>query len=307
MPVPVGSARDGGRTSHPGAHTPGATPRHRPRHRRPPGVHHRRRASRTARTGASDSQGPGAGAQPQTARLQRPRRRVKARRRQHAGRHALRRRQHLTRHAALLAKEHAIVVVEDLDHKAMRSKGGQHKRGINRTLAEAAPGEFIAALRRKLTDAGRWLIAVPAPYTSRQCVAYGSRETVLRRATIQCPSCGTSHDRDHAAGANILLRGMAAQAVLQRNSGPSGSAETARKRRLPAWECWRAHRAALVRDPAGTGSERLRDHAVRGLAQERWGRSPPERRCDSSCAPQALAAARIRMESRQLMGAMTRH
>ena len=125
MPVPVGSARGGGRTSHPGAHTLDATPRHRPRHRRPPGVHHRRRASRTARTGASDSQGPGAGAQPQTARLQRP-----------------------------------------------------------------------------------------APYTSRQCVACGSRETVLMRATVQCASCGTSHDRDHAAGANIRLRGMAAQAVL---------------------------------------------------------------------------------------------
>ena len=64
-----------------------------------------------------------------------PRRRVRARMRQQAARHALRRQQRLTKHAAILAKEHAVVIVENLDQYAMRARGGRHKRGINRTLA----------------------------------------------------------------------------------------------------------------------------------------------------------------------------
>lgn len=169
----------------------------------------------------------------------------------------------------------------------MRASGGRHKRGLNRTLAEAAPSEFIAALRRKLTDAGRWLVTVPAPYTSRQCVACGSRDTTLTRATVRCDRCAMAHDRDRAAAANILLRGMTLHATANPHQprGPSGSAETARKRRLPASECWRVHRASLARDPAGTSSERLRDRAVRDLAQDRWGQTPPERRCDNLCGP----------------------
>ena len=38
-------------------------------------------------------------------------------------------------------------VIEDLDHAAMRTNGGRAKRGINRSLAAAAPGEFVATLR----------------------------------------------------------------------------------------------------------------------------------------------------------------
>ena len=236
------------------------------------------------------------------------RRRVRARLRQQAARHAFRRQQKLTKHAAILAQEHAVIVVENLDQPAMRARGGRHKRGINRTLAEASPGAFISVLRRKLADAGRWLVAVPAPYTSRQCVACGSRQTTLMRTRVQCGACGTTHDRDHAAAANILLRGIAAHAAhAQNDSGPSGSAETARKRRLPASECWRAHRASLARDPAGTRSERLRDRALRGLAQERWGPSPPEHRSDSSCEPTHATVSRIGQDSRQLMRAAARH
>ena len=236
------------------------------------------------------------------------RRRVRARLRQQAARHAGRRQQKLTKHAAILAREHAIVVVENLDQRAMRARGGQRKRGVNRTLAEASPGAFIHVLRRKLNEAGRWLVAVPAPYTSRQCVACGSRQTTLTRTRVQCGACGTTHDRDHAAAATILLRGIATQSSqTTHDSGPSGSAETARRRRLPASECWRAHRASLARDPAGTRSERLRDRALRGLAQERWGQSPPEHRSDSSCEPTHATVSRIGQDSRQLMRGAARH
>ena len=217
--------------------------------------------------------------------------RARARLRQQAARHAARRRQRLMKHASVIAREHAVVVVEDLDHAAMRARGGRAKRGINRSLAAAAPGQFITALKRKLAERGRWLVEVPAAWTSRQCLACGSRDTRLTRTQVHCRSCGTTHGRDPAAAANIVLRGIAAHAAHNRNSGPSGSAETAQSRRLPASECWRAHRASLARDPAGTSSERLRDRALRGLAQERWGQTPPGRRCDNSRAPPSAEVA----------------
>ena len=227
--------------------------------------------------------------------------RTKARLRQQAASHAARRRQRLMKYAKITAREHAVVVVEDLDHAAMRAKGGRAKRGINRSLAAAAPGQFITALKRKLAERGRWLVEVPAAWTSRQCLACGSRDTELTRTEARCQSCGARHGRDHAAAANILLRGIAAHAAHHRNSGPSGSAETARSRRLPGSECWHAHRASLARDPAGTSSERLRDRAVRELAQERWGQAPPGRRCDNLRAPPSAEVARIRPDSRQLV------
>ena len=237
------------------------------------------------------------------------RRQVRTRLRQQAARHAAHRQQKLAKHAAITAREHAIVVIEDLDHTAMRAAGTDRaERGRNRSLAAAAPGAFTAVLDRKLADRGHALVKVPAEGTSQQCLACGSADTKLTRVRIHCRTCGTVHDRDHAAAANILLRSTAAHAAHpNQNSGPSGSAETARKRRQPASECWRAHRASLARDPAGTSSERLRDRAVHDLAQERWGPLPPERRCDNLWAPEHPATGRIRVDSRQFTGAAARH
>ena len=165
------------------------------------------------------------------------RRRVRARLRKLQDCHAQRRRQRIVKHAAIMAREHAIVAVEDLDHRGMRRKGGRVKRGINRSLAGGSPGLFVAALQRKLDERGGWLVPGPAAWTSRQCIGCGTRSTRLTRTRVQCRVCGTSHDRDHAAAANILLRGIAIHAAAARTqSGPSGSAETAQKRRLPASE-----------------------------------------------------------------------
>ncbi len=198
-------------------------------------------------------------------------------------------------------------MIADLDHTAMRTRGGTHKRGINRSLATAGPGAFVAVLARKLKASGHALVRVPAAWTSRQCLVCGSRNTDLTHTRVHCRDCGTNHDRDHAAAANILLRGMAAHASIRNPSGPSGSAETTRlARRLPASECRNAHRASLARDPAGTGFERLRHAALPRRAQERWGLPPPERRCDSYCAPQHAKAGRIREDSRQPMTAAAR-
>ena len=156
----------------------------------------------------------------------------------------LRRQQRLTKHAAILAKERAVVVVENLDLRAMRARGGQHKRGVNRTLVEAAPrgvhrrDPAEAHGRRAPAGHGPGAVHQPPVHSLRQPEhhAHASAGALyeLQHAT---------HDRDHAAAANILLRGIAAHAAhAQNDSGPSGSAEMARQHRLPASECRRAHR-----------------------------------------------------------------
>ena len=52
-----------------------------------------------------------------------------------------RRQQRLTKHAAILAKERAVVVVENLDLRGMRARGGKHKR-------ESTPGQGHCGPRR---------------------------------------------------------------------------------------------------------------------------------------------------------------
>ena len=51
-----------------------------------------------------------------------------------------------------LARENAVVVIEDLNVKGMGATGGAHKRGLNRSLADASFGQF----RRMLQYKGSW-------------------------------------------------------------------------------------------------------------------------------------------------------
>ena len=203
------------------------------------------------------------------------RRRALARRARQRRRTATRRKSAITRGAAILAREHAVIVVEDLDHGAMRSAGGSRKRGLNRTLSTAAPGLFAAELRRQADAHGSSVLTVPAAYTSRQCLQCASRTTRLTRTRVHCDTCGFTADRDHAAAGNILLKGAAIAAHT--DNGPSGSVETvgtAHCRQDP--RAWTSRPRSIVRGLAGTGSERRpRLHAA---ALERWGQPPPEPR-----------------------------
>ena len=58
----------------------------------------------------------------------------------------------LQKRTTRLARENAVVVVEDLNVKGMGAAGGAYKRGLNRSLADASFGQF----RRMLEYKGLW-------------------------------------------------------------------------------------------------------------------------------------------------------
>lgn len=90
------------------------------------------------------------------------------------------------------------------------------KRGLNRSLADAAPGRLIAMLRYKAERAGGEVIAVDPRNTSRTCSACGTVDAAqLGRHRYRC-GCGLDLQRDHNAAINILQRGLAAHEAARR-------------------------------------------------------------------------------------------
>jgi putative transposase len=120
-----------------------------------------------------------------------------------------------------IAKNHGLVVVEDLRVKAMsRSAKGtveapgrrvRQKAGLNRAILAAAWGEFRRQLEYKLAWSGGVLIAVDPRNTSRTCPVCGhvARENRTTQAVFRCVACGHQDDADLNAAINILRAGHA--------------------------------------------------------------------------------------------------
>ena len=95
------------------------------------------------------------------------------------------------------------------------------KRGLNRSLADAAPGRLISMLRYKAARAGGVLIEVDPKRTSQECNSCG---VVVKKALSErrhvC-TCGADLHRDHNAAINILERGLAAHGAARRPGEPN--------------------------------------------------------------------------------------
>jgi putative transposase len=108
-----------------------------------------------------------------------------------------------------LAQCHQVIVVEDLAVANMtRRKPGAGKggRGLNRALADVALGELRRQLGYKTTWYGSTLLVADRCYpSSKTCSACGGRKPNLALAerTWTCDGCGTEHDRDLNAAANL--------------------------------------------------------------------------------------------------------
>ena len=116
------------------------------------------------------------------------------------------RRDRLHKATTVLAHRHEVIVVETLNAAGMRARGGAHKRGLNRALADAALAEIRRMLAYKtrwygsiLTEAGRWYPS------SKTCSACGGRKPSLTLAerTYVCEHCGVVLDRDLNAATNL--------------------------------------------------------------------------------------------------------
>jgi putative transposase len=137
------------------------------------------------------------------------------------------------RHTAKqLVEDHAVIVVEDLNLKNMtRSAKGTvdepgrnvaAKAGLNRSLAEAAPGKLAKWVHVKAENAGRRTWAVNPAHTSQQCSSCGVIDATARvnRETYYCGSCGHYEHADVNAARNIRARGLATEKAWREAGSP---------------------------------------------------------------------------------------
>ena len=110
--------------------------------------------------------------------------------------------------AASLASQYDVVVVEDIDLRAM-AQGLKLAKGLN----DNGFGMFRDRLSRKLEEKGSVLVKVsrwfPSSQTCHACghVLEGGDRLGLSDREWTCPACGARHDRDVNAAVNIREEG----------------------------------------------------------------------------------------------------
>lgn len=118
-----------------------------------------------------------------------------------------------------ISKNHAMVVVEDLQVRNMsRSASGtvaqpgrsvKAKSGLNKAILDQGWFEFRRQLEYKLAWNGGTLLAVPPQNTSRTCPCCGhvSADNRQTQAQFLCVQCGYANNADIVGAINVLERG----------------------------------------------------------------------------------------------------
>jgi putative transposase len=121
-----------------------------------------------------------------------------------------------------LLKKADIISHEDLNIRGMirrpkpkQDENGKYlpnnaaaKSGLNKSIADAAWGQFLGILNYKAKEQGKIVVAVPPHYTSQECP--GCHQIVKKSLSVRthrCP-CGFVANRDFAASLNILRIGL---------------------------------------------------------------------------------------------------
>lgn len=130
------------------------------------------------------------------------------------------RRDRLHKISKAIADGHELVAVERLNLRNMtRSASGTldepgtnvaAKRGLNRALADAAPGRLISMIRYKAERAGGVIVEIDPRGTSQTCPSCGAKVAKALSQRRHVCRCGADMHRDHAAAMVILERGLAA-------------------------------------------------------------------------------------------------
>jgi putative transposase len=119
-----------------------------------------------------------------------------------------RRRDHLQKLTTRLVRENQTLAIEDL---TVRNMLGNHK--LARAISDASWSELVRMLEYKAEWYGRTVVKVDRWYpSSKTCSVCGHLQAAmpLKMREWECPSCGTTHDRDVNAARNILTAGLAA-------------------------------------------------------------------------------------------------
>lgn len=135
-----------------------------------------------------------------------------------------RRRDTLHKVTTRLIRDNQVVVIEDLAVRNLLKNGR-----LARAISDAAWAEFRNMLEYKADWYGREVVAVDRWFpSSKLCSHCGalSQHLPLNVRTWTCGSCGTTHDRDVNAAANLLAAGLAVSAcgagVRPQRSTPGG-------------------------------------------------------------------------------------
>ncbi|MEU1272673.1 transposase [Streptomyces sp. NPDC005799] len=133
---------------------------------------------------------------------------------------------HAHKTALTLVREHDFIAHEDLKIRNMSKaptpksdpeqpgsflpNGAAAKAGLNRSIADAGWGVFLAILAAKAEGAGRQVMAVDPRNTSRRCPACGhtANENRPTQERFHCVSCGHSAHADTVGAINVLRAGL---------------------------------------------------------------------------------------------------
>jgi putative transposase len=177
---------------------------------------------------------------------------------------AHRRSENWARHTAIeIVARYGVIALEDLKlvnmtksakgTKESPGKGIAQKKGLNRSLQDAALARLAYWICVKAEEAARRVWKVDPKDSSRECIACGHTEAANRcRARFTCTRCGhTSHADVHAAQV-ITARGQVAETSWRAAGCPVA------KRPLP-----RSRRRQAAEPSSSTGPGRLLTHKSR--------------------------------------------
>jgi len=123
-----------------------------------------------------------------------------------------------------IAKNHGVVVLEDLNVRNMTASAAgtletpgrnvRQKAGLNRAILDQGWGVFRTMLAYKLEERGGRLVTVDPRDTSRTCSACGVVDADSREGIrFSCRACGHAAHADTNAAINILRRGAPSEPV----------------------------------------------------------------------------------------------
>ncbi|MEU0392269.1 transposase [Streptomyces sp. NPDC006208] len=133
---------------------------------------------------------------------------------------------HAHKTALSLVREHDFIAHEDLKVRNMSRapapkpdpgqpgiflpNGAASKAGLNRSIADAGWGVFLAILNAKAESAGREVMAVDPRNTSRTCPECGhtAKENRPAQEKFRCLSCGHRAHADLVGATNVLRAGL---------------------------------------------------------------------------------------------------
>lgn len=157
---------------------------------------------------------------------------------------------HAHKTALALIREHDFIAHEDLGIQRMSKSpaprpnedgtyapnGAAAKAGLNRSIADAGWGVFLAILSAKAESAGREVMAMDPRNTSRRCpdcghTAKGNRPS---QEKFRCVACGYTAHADTVGALNVLRAGLARREADRLGEKPPRSRDGGVTKKQPA-------------------------------------------------------------------------